>query len=513
MAEEGLRRVLVTGGAGYIGSHIVLTLLLTRRYKVLSIDNSHNSYPEALKRASEIAKDELPAVASEQDRDSAEIDVFTGDLTKPEDVRRVFDKYGKGGIWGVIHVAAYKAVGESSEIPLTYYANNVSATVLLAQTMSAYECTKMVYSSSATVYGTPPIIPIPESTPLKADSVYGRTKVMSETILQDLCHSEPERWRTISLRYFNPAGAHPSGRIGEDPKGRPGNLLPLLSQMAIGRVKDSELKVFSNDYPTHDGTCVRDYLHVMDLAAGHLLALDALENTNHVAFANLPDRAKYKAYNLGRGKGQSVFDIVNAMKKATGKDFKTRVIGRRLGDVPDLTADPALAEKELGFHASQDLETMCRDLWNWQTKNPEGYSAPAVPDATSPTASSTTNDWVKVTPEKDKQPLLSAADTAAAASVPTPTRSPGKAMPLPGSLTVEAPTIPSEKAIFDPSTPAHISPIGSPNPLKMSKINGISTPTTLELGKPAVSDEDKSGGKGELKPEDVFIEQKFASTS
>ncbi|KAG8912593.1 UDP-glucose-4-epimerase [Tulasnella sp. 408] len=467
MAEEGLRRVLVTGGAGYIGSHIVLTLLLTRRYKVLSIDNSHNSYPEALKRACEIAKDELPADASEQDRDSAEIDIFTGDLTKPADVRRVFDKYGKGGIWGVIHVAAYKAVGESSEIPLTYYANNVSATVLLAQTMSEYDCTKMVYSSSATVYGTPPIIPIPESTPLKADSVYGRTKVI-------------------------PAGAHPSGRMGEDPKGRPGNLLPLLSQMAIGRVKDAELKVFGNDYPTHDGTCVRDYLHVMDLAAGHLLALDALENINHVAFANLPDRAKYKAYNLGRGKGQSVFDIVNAMKRATGKDFKTRVIERRLGDVPDLTADPALAEKELGFHASQDLETMCRDLWNWQTKNPEGYSTSVVPDATSPTVSSTTNDWVKVTPEKDKQPPLSASG---------------------GSLTVEAPTIPTEKAIFDPSTPAHISPLGSPNPpLRMSTINGISTPTNLELGKPVVP-EDKSGAQKELKPEDVFIEQKYASTS
>lgn len=180
----------------------------------------------------------------------------------------------------------------------------------------------------------------------------------------------------------------------------------------------------------------------------------------------------------------------------------------RLGDVPDLTADPALAEKELGFHALQDLETMCRDLWNWQTKNPEGYSAVSAPDATSPTASSTTNDWVKVTPEKDKQPLLSATDTAAAASAPTLTRSPGK------GLAVEAPRIPSEKPIYDPSTPAHISPLGSPNPLKMTKVNGMSTPSNLELGTPAVSAEDKSGdGKKELKPEDVFIEQKFASTS
>ncbi|KAG9008796.1 UDP-glucose-4-epimerase, partial [Tulasnella sp. 427] len=308
-----------------------------------------------------------------------------------------------------------------------------------------------------------------------------------------------------------PAGAHPSGRMGEDPKGRPGNLLPLLSQMAIGRVKDSELKVFGNDYPTHDGTCVRDYLHVMDLASGHLLALDALENVNHVAFANLPDRAKYKAYNLGRGKGQSVFDIVNAMKRATGKDFKTRVIGRRLGDVPDLTADPALAEKELGFHASQDLETMCRDLWNWQTKNPEGYSAPTALDATNPSPISATNDSAKVTPAKDDRSVVAGTDTPTITSAPPPSSTSDASMPLPGSLSVEAPTIPTEKPIFDPSTPAHITPIGSPTPLKMTKMNGISTPTNLELGKPAVPED--GAARKELKPEDVFIEQKFASTS
>lgn len=238
--------------------------------------------------------------------------------------------------------------------------------------MDSYGCTRMVYSSSATVYGTPPNIPIPETTRLLADSVYGRTKVMSETIIQDLCHSDPKRWRAIGLRYFNPAGAHPSGLIGEDPRGRPGNLLPLLAQMAVGRVKENILKVFGNDYPTRDGTCIRDYLHVMDLASGHLLALDALAPESKV-FDNCSGVARYKGYNLGKGRGQSVLEIVEAMRKATGFDFKTEVIGRRLGDVPDLTADPALAEKELGFRAPQDLQTMCRDLWNWQTKNPEGY--------------------------------------------------------------------------------------------------------------------------------------------
>ncbi|QRW22224.1 GDP-mannose 4,6-dehydratase [Rhizoctonia solani] len=378
-SPQPLRRVLVTGGAGYIGSHVVLTLALTRRYKVFSIDNHHNSFPEALNRVSKIARDALPADASQQDRDSAEVEAYTANLTNEQQVRAVFDKFGHGGVWGVIHVAAYKAVGESGEIPLTYYANNVSATILLAQIMKDYGCTNLVYSSSATVYGIPPVVPIPETTPLKAESVYGRTKVMCETLLKDLCHAEAN-WRVISLRYFNPAGAHPSGLIGEDPRGRPGNLLPLLSQMAVGRVKDSVLKVFGNDYPTRDGTCVRDYIHVMDLAGGHLNALDALDKES--TFANCEDQARYKAsldeFDLKEsaidgGRGQSVLEIVQAMRVATGHDYKTEIVGRRLGDVPDLTADPALAEKELGFRAPQDLETMCRDLWNWQSRNPEGY--------------------------------------------------------------------------------------------------------------------------------------------
>ncbi|KAF7969001.1 hypothetical protein HWV62_28666 [Athelia sp. TMB] len=354
-----LRRVLVTGAAGYIGSHVTYCLQKTRRYKVISIDNNHNSFPAALSRVSQIAKDALPKNASEQDIDSTEIESIYGDLTKPEDVKAIFEKYGKGGIWGVIHIAAYKAVGESTEIPLTYYQNNVAATLSLLQIMDEYDCTRIVYSSSATVYGTPPTIPIPETTRLQADSPYGKSKVMSEMMIDDLCHG-------------NPAGAHPSGLIGEDPRGRPGNLLPLLAHMAIGRVKETTLKVFGNDYPTLDGTCVRDYIHVLDLAAGHLVALDALAPESTV-FENCPDDARYKAYNLGKGKGFSVLNIVEAMRKATGFDYKYEIIGRRRGDVPDLTADPALAEKELGFKATKDLETMCQDLWNWQSKNPQGY--------------------------------------------------------------------------------------------------------------------------------------------
>jgi aldose 1-epimerase len=367
-----LKRILVTGGAGYIGSHVVHVLQRTRKYKVISIDNFHNSFPASLKRLEKIAKDDLPENPSQADIDSTEIDSHRADLCDETAVRQVFERYGKGGIWGVIHIAAYKAVGESTEIPLTYYKNNVGATVSLLQIMNDYDCTRIVYSSSATVYGTPPDIPIPETTRLKADSPYGKTKVMSETIINDLCHADPSRWRGISLRYFNPAGAHPSGLIGEDPRGRPGNLLPLLAHMAIGRIPDPCLKVFGNDYPTPDGTCVRDYLHVLDLASGHVLALEALAPESKV-FDNCPTEARYKAYNLGKGKGMSVLEMVEAMRKATGFAYTTEVVGRRRGDVPDLTADPALAEKELGFKAPQDLETMCRDLWNWQSKNPQGY--------------------------------------------------------------------------------------------------------------------------------------------
>ncbi|KAF5323331.1 hypothetical protein D9611_005534 [Ephemerocybe angulata] len=375
-----LKNVLVTGGAGYIGSHIIYCLQKTRNYKVISIDNSYNSKSEALNRVSRLSKSELPANPTDRDLESTEIDAFKADLTQPDQVRAVFEKYGKGGIWGVIHIAALKAVGESTEIPLEYYYTNVAATISLLRTMNDFDCHRIVYSSSATVYGTPPIIPIPESTRLQADSPYGRTKIMGETILSDLCYSD-KKWRALSLRYFNPAGAHPSGLIGEDPRGRPGNLLPLLAHMAVGRVDNKSLKVFGNDYPTPDGTCVRDYLHILDLAKGHVLALDALSPESKVFPSD--SESFFKGYNLGKGKGVSVLQIIEAMRKATGFDYQYEIIGRRRGDVPDLTADPSLAEKELGFSAPQDLEAMCRDLWNWQTKNPNGYDVEEEPKKSS----------------------------------------------------------------------------------------------------------------------------------
>ncbi|KAJ7070683.1 hypothetical protein C8F01DRAFT_1216483 [Mycena amicta] len=365
-----LPKILVTGGSGYIGSHVIYTLQKTRRYKVISLDNGHNSHSNALDRVSALSRSELPENASERDIETTVIENHSCDLTRRDEIRAVFEKYGKGGIWGVVHIAAYKAVGESVEVPLTYYENNVAATLYLLQVMAEFDCTRIVYSSSATVYGIPPTIPIPESTRLKADSPYGKTKVMSETIIDDLCHSD-SRWSGISLRYFNPAGAHPSGQIGEHPKGRPGNLLPLLAHMAVGRVDAATLKVFGNDYPTPDGTCVRDYLHILDLASGHLLALEALSSDSKVFESS--SGARYKAYNLGQGRGISVLQIIEAMRKATGFDYKYEIIGRRAGDVPDLTADPALAEKELGFKADQDLAIMCRDLWNFQSANPDGY--------------------------------------------------------------------------------------------------------------------------------------------
>ncbi|KAJ6575486.1 UDP-glucose 4-epimerase [Mycena capillaripes] len=367
--------VLVTGGAGYIGSHVIYTLQKTRRYKVISLDNGHNSHPKSLERVSALSRSELPEGASERDIKTTEIESHSCDLTRRDEIRGVFEKYGKGGIWGVIHIAAYKAVGESVEIPLTYYENNVTATLFLLQVMAEYNCTRIVYSSSATVYGIPPTIPIPETTRLKADSPYGKTKVMSETMLNDLCHDTSSNyifpWPLLSANSRSPAGAHPSGQIGEDPKGRPGNLLPLLAHMAVGRVDAKTLQVFGNDYPTPDGTCVRDYLHILDLASGHLLALEALtSDSNSKVFDS---DARYKAYNLGQGKGISVLQIIEAMRKATSFDFRYEIVGRRRGDVPDLTADPSLAEKELGFKANQDLAIMCRDLWNFQSKNPEGY--------------------------------------------------------------------------------------------------------------------------------------------
>ncbi|ORX41165.1 hypothetical protein BD324DRAFT_613488 [Kockovaella imperatae] len=377
MAPSDLKKVLVTGGLGYIGSHVVVALLLTGKYLPIVVDNCHNAFPEAVKRCGEIARDEMGA-------DAPQPLFHRLDLRDPAAIDEVFSKYdNEGGIWAVIHLAALKAVGESGEKPLDYYRVNVAGSISLMESMAKHNCNNLVFSSSATVYGTPKTIPIPETSPLVPESAYGRTKAMVEMIMQDTCRAAvlthgDKGLRAVSVRYFNPAGAFPSGKLGEEPRGKPGNLLPLLAQMASGRDK-SALKVFGDDYPTPDGTCVRDYLHVMDLAKGHVLSLDALDKSvsspSDSIFSKLDVKKDgyYRAFNLGKGKGMSVLNMIEAMKKATGYDYKYEIVGRRLGDVPDLTADPALAQKELGFLAEEDLETMCRDLWNFQTKNPNGY--------------------------------------------------------------------------------------------------------------------------------------------
>lgn len=376
------KTVLVTGCAGYIGSHIAFCCIASGLYRVVTIDNFSNSFKEALNRVTKLAQEALPAGATQADRDDCVIDLYEGDVTIKSDIEQIFADYDKvGGIYAVIAVAAHKAVGESAEKPLQYYENNISSTISLMQVMEAHNVHRFVYSSSATVYGEPPVIPIPERSPMAPESCYGRTKMMAELIIKDVCDSKPDLWRAISLRYFNPAGAHPSGEIGEDPRGKPGNLLPLLAQLAVGKYAEDGLKVFGQDYDTPDGCCVRDYIHVMDLAQGHVVALAALERDEIFVPAPVAAGAsnfggsggKFKEYNLGKGKGMSVLEMVAAMGKASGFEYKYTVIGRRVGDVPELTANPSLAEKELGFTATKTLEEMCRDLWNWQSKNPNGY--------------------------------------------------------------------------------------------------------------------------------------------
>lgn len=324
-----------------------------------------------MRRVEQLALKGLPADASEQDKEDCKVDLVEGDLRDAAAVDKLFANRAENDkIYAVILIGALKAVGESSEIPIDYYNVNVGGTLNLINSMQKHGTTRIVYSSSATVYGEPETIPIPETTPMNPHSPYGHTKQICEIIIRDVCNAHPE-WRAISLRYFNPAGAHPSGYIGEDPLGKPQNLLPLLAQMAVGNYREGGLKIFGNDYPTPDGTCVRDYIHILDLAEGHLDAMVALDDDQK--FAHNDEPGKYRAFNLGKGKGMSVLSMVEAMRKVTGYDFPYTIVGRRTGDVPDLTANPEVAEKELGFKASRSLDDMSRDLWNWQKNNPHGY--------------------------------------------------------------------------------------------------------------------------------------------
>jgi UDP-glucose 4-epimerase len=333
--------ILVTGGAGYIGSHTCVELL-NAGYEIVVVDNLSNSKEEALRRVRELTGKDL--------------EFFKTDLIDRRGLEQIFESHP---IEAVIHFAGLKAVGESVSIPLKYYENNVSGTIVLCQVMQQYNVKNLVFSSSATVYGDPAQVPVLENFPLSATNPYGRSKLMIEDILRDLHQSDPE-WNIALLRYFNPVGAHPSGRIGEDPSGIPNNLVPYIAQVAVGKLP--YLKVFGSDYQTPDGTGVRDYIHVVDLAVGHIRAVEKLKSSPGI-----------QAYNLGTGRGYSVLDVVHAFEKACGKSLPYEIAERRPGDVAVTYADPSRAEKELGWKAQLGIDEMCTDVWRWQSRNPQGY--------------------------------------------------------------------------------------------------------------------------------------------
>lgn len=333
--------ILVTGGAGYIGSHTVLDLL-QEGHEVTVVDNLSNSKEESLRRVSQISG---KPVAFEK------VDL----LDRPA-LEKVF---AAKKVDAVIHFAGLKAVGESVKIPLRYYDNNLTGTFVLCEVMAAAECFNLVFSSSATVYGDPASVPIREDFPLSATNPYGRTKLFLEEVLRDLYVSDP-RFNIALLRYFNPVGAHPSGLIGEDPNGIPNNLVPYIAQVAVGKLK--QLSVYGNDYPTPDGTGVRDYIHVLDLAAGHVAALNKLSGNPGVV-----------TYNLGTGCGNSVLEMIAAFEKASGKSISYQFAPRRTGDIAACYADPAFAQCELGWKATRTIDEMCADTWRWQSQNPNGF--------------------------------------------------------------------------------------------------------------------------------------------
>ncbi|MCD6329979.1 MAG: UDP-glucose 4-epimerase GalE [Candidatus Cloacimonetes bacterium] len=334
-------KVLVTGGAGYIGSHTCVELL-EAGHEIVVVDNLSNSKLEALERVKEITGKDLI--------------FYKIDIIDIEALREVFSQHTFDV---VIHFAGLKAVGESVEKPLLYYHNNVSGSISLFEVMQEYNVKNIVFSSSATVYGDPHTVPIKEDFPLFPANPYGQTKLEIEQILKDL-YASNNSWNIVLLRYFNPVGAHASGKIGEDPNGIPNNLFPFISQVAIGKLE--ELSVFGDDYATDDGTGVRDYIHVVDLAKGHLKALK-----------NITEKQGLAIYNLGTGKGYSVLEIVHAFENASDKKVPYKIVERRPGDIAVCFADPALAKKELGWSAEKGIQDMCEDAWRWQSNNPNGY--------------------------------------------------------------------------------------------------------------------------------------------
>ncbi len=337
-------KILVTGGAGYIGSH-TCAALLEQNMDVAVVDNLCNSAKASLTRVKQIT--------------GKSVDFYKKDLLDKESLARVFDRSRPDA---VIHFAGLKAVGESTTMPLTYFHNNISGTLNLLSVMAESGVKKIIFSSSATVYGNPATLPITEVFPLSVTNPYGRTKLMIEQILEDLFISDPE-WHIARLRYFNPVGAHPSGLIGEDPRGIPNNLVPYIARVAIGSL--DRVRVFGNDYPTPDGTGVRDYIHVCDLAEGHVKTLPRLLAAPGVL-----------TYNLGTGKGYSVLEMIRGFERACGRPIPYDTVPRRPGDIAACWADPGKAEKELGWKATRTLDDMCADAWHWQQKNPDGYDRP-----------------------------------------------------------------------------------------------------------------------------------------
>lgn len=334
-------KILVTGGAGYIGSHTCVELL-NAGHEIVVVDNLSNSSPKSIEAIKEITGKEFP--------------FYVCDILDREKLSKVFDEHK---IDSVIHFAGLKAVGESVQKPLEYYHNNMTGTFVLLDVMREHGVYNIVFSSSATVYGSPKTVPIKEDFPLSTTNPYGSTKLMLERVLSDVYVSD-NRFSVVLLRYFNPIGAHESGKIGEDPKGIPNNLLPYVAQVAVGRLE--KVNVFGNEYPTKDGTGVRDYIHVVDLALGHLKAVEKKSNDPGVHI-----------YNLGTGNGYSVLEIIKAFSKACGKDVPFVIAPPRPGDIAICYADASKAEKELGWKATRGIEKMCADSWNWQSKNPNGF--------------------------------------------------------------------------------------------------------------------------------------------
>ncbi len=336
-----IKTILVTGGTGYIGSHACLELL-EAGFDVVVVDNLSNSKSDSLSRIEEMTGREIQFHLADLRDEKAMKDLFDGEQ-----------------IDAVMHFAGLKAVGESTEIPVTYYQNNIGGTANLLQAMAAYGVKNIVFSSSCTVYGAPETLPLREDFPLHAVNPYGQTKLTIEYMLRDLAASDPD-WNISILRYFNPVGAHRSGEIGEDPLGIPNNLMPYITKVAVGELE--ELAVYGDDYDTPDGSCVRDYLHVVDLARGHINALKKLD-----------DNPGLIIHNLGTGRGYSVLDVIHAFEKATGKPVPHRIVGRRPGDASAVYADPSLAEQELGWKAKRGIDEMCVDALRWQQQNPKGY--------------------------------------------------------------------------------------------------------------------------------------------